>query len=148
MTILIQFVTSFITGLCFGIIVNVPRRVLLQCGFVGMSGWVVNWLFLQLGVTEIYAIFMGATVVSIVSIIFARRYKVPTTTFNLPGFFPLVPGISAYQALSHLMSGKYMEGIEMLSKTLMLSVTIALAIVMVEVVLRVIERPRKARIRL
>lgn len=146
MTLLVQLFTSFITGLCFGIIVNVPRRVLIQCGFVGMSGWVVNWLLLQQNVTEIYAIFMGATVVSIVSIIFARRYKVPTTTFNLPGFFPLVPGISAYQALTYLMSGQYMAGIEMLSKTLMLSVTIALAIVIVEVMLRVIERPRKARV--
>lgn len=146
MTLLVQLFTSFITGLCFGIIVNVPRRVLIQCGLVGMSGWVVNWLLLQQNVTEIYAIFMGATVVSIVSIIFARRYKVPTTTFNLPGFFPLVPGISAYQALTYLMSGQYMAGIEMLSKTLMLSVTIALAIVIVEVMLRVIERPRKARV--
>ncbi|QIK68969.1 threonine/serine exporter [Erysipelothrix sp. HDW6C] len=138
MTIITQLLSSFITSLGFGIIVNVPRRVLVRCGLTGMFGWMVNWILLGQNVSTTVSVFFGAVTVSVCSIIFARQAKVPTTTFNLPGIFPLVPGISAYQAIRSLMSGDYIMGIELLTKTFTISITIALAIVVIEIFYRII----------
>ncbi|WZU01650.1 threonine/serine exporter family protein [Erysipelothrix sp. D19-032] len=87
MAFLIQVVTSFVSSLGFGIIVNAPRRVLIHCGITGMVGRIVNWYLLLIGYNTYISVFAGSVAVSICAIMFARKLRMPTTVFNLPVFF-------------------------------------------------------------
>lgn len=140
--VMIQVISSFGAAMFFGIIVNVPRRALWRCGVTGMVGWIVNWIMLKFGIGSILSIFCGAIVVSFFSIVYAKRMRVPATTFNIPGVFPMVPGIAAYQAVNAFVSVDYMNGMGLLMKTATISITIALAIVMVEIFYRLFMRLR------
>lgn len=133
MEILIHSLASFISATCFGVIVNVPRRVLVRCGLTGMYGWIVYWALLELGVGSVFSVFCGSMIVSVASIYYAKRSKVPATTFNIPGVFPLVPGIAAYQTVNAFVRTDYIAGMGLMMKTFTMAVAIALAIVMVEV---------------
>ena len=136
MNITLQFISSFIAAAGFGVVVNVPRRVLVSCGITGVAGWLVYSTLMWQNSSAVTAIFFGAVSVAIASLFFARRKKMPATTFNLPGLFPLVPGITAYQSIQALMQGDYTRGIELLVRVFMLSVTIAFGIVLVEIIYR------------
>lgn len=136
MSILVQCISSFVVAFGFGVIVNVPRRVLISCGLTGVYGWLVYSVMLWRGQGAVTAIFFGAVAVAVSSLYFARRKRMPATTFNLPGLFPLVPGITAYQSIQALMQGAYTRGIELLMRVFMLSVTIAFGIVLVEIIYR------------
>lgn len=136
MTAIIQIISSFGSALLFGIIVNVPRRVLLQCGITGMVGWMLNWVLIQQGANNLLSVFCGSVAISLFSIYFAKKMRVPATTFNIPGVFPMVPGIAAYQTVNAFVAGNYASAMGLLMKTATISITIAFAIVMVEVFYR------------
>ncbi|MEG0326870.1 MAG: threonine/serine exporter family protein [Erysipelothrix sp.] len=144
--IIVQALSSFVSAFFFGIIVNVPRKVLFNCGFTGMAGWISAWILMQLGVSQIIAVFIGSILVSFLSIYFAKKNRMPATTFNIPGVFPLVPGIAAYQTVNAFVSGDYILGMGLIVKTFSISVSIALAIVMVEVFYRFFVRMASRRL--
>ncbi|MCX0160284.1 threonine/serine exporter family protein, partial [Escherichia coli] len=79
MTIVIQLVSAFAAALCFGIIIDVPKRALFCCGITGMMGWIVNWSLIQKSFDATLAIFIGAATVSMLSMQFAKYLKMPTT---------------------------------------------------------------------
>ena len=142
---LIKMLSSFIAPAFFGVVVNVPRRILFQCGLTGMFGWTTTQLFAMQGMSQVASTFLGAVVVSIFSIIFAKRSKVPATAFNLTGFFPLVPGVAAYQSMNAFISSEFVTGLSLMIKTITISVTIALAIVLVEILYRAYMHRKKKR---
>lgn len=136
MTLMIQVIASFCAAIGFGIIIDVPKEALGYCGITGMVGWIVTWGLGIYGFNQTIAIFIGSAGVSLLSLQFAKRIKTPTTVFNIPAIFVLVPGIMAYQTVKAFISGKYMVGLELLMKTFGLSVTIAIAIVITEALYR------------
>lgn len=42
-----QLLTSFIASAAFGIIFNIPKKLLINCGFVGMVGWIIYFYSLS-----------------------------------------------------------------------------------------------------
>lgn len=140
MDLLIQMISSFVSALAFGIIIKVPKDALAYCGVTGMLAWTTK-LFVQPHLpNSIAAIFIASIVVAITSIIFARRKRMPATVFNIPGVFPLVPGVIAFQSMNSFMNREFLDGIEFMTKTFAIAITIALAIVITEVLYRFIMR--------
>lgn len=87
-----QLLTSFIASAAFGIIFNIPKRLLINCGFVGMAGWIIYFLFAEQRIDDVVATFIASFFVAMISSIFARIYKTPVTIFSVSGIIPLVPG--------------------------------------------------------
>ena len=52
---------------------------------------------------------MGAFVIGILGLFFARIKKCPVTVFNIPALVPLVPGVPAYQAVRALVNGNVFD---------------------------------------
>ncbi len=140
MDIIIQSLSSFFSAVAFGIIIKVPKSALIYCGITGMIGWMSNWLLIPLIPNSIGAIFIASVLVAIISIIFARMNKMPATVFNIPGVFPLVPGIMAFQTMNSFINREFIEGMEHMTKTFAISITIALAIVSTEIIYRFVMR--------
>lgn len=134
-TILSQLVTSFIASSGFGILFNVPRRTLWQCGVVGMLGWILYYFLTQKnGLDPVGATVLAAILVGILSQLSARIYKIPVIIFNVAGIIPLVPGGVSYNAMRAFVEDNYNLGIQLSAKVMLLSGAIAIGLMFSEVV--------------
>lgn len=137
-----QLVTSFIASAGFGILFNAPRESILKCGFVGMVGWMIYVLLVDVEVDLILATFIAAFIIAFVSQRFARVYKMPIIIFSVAGIIPLVPGGLAYDAMRNIVVNDYNVAIQLATKAFMISGAIAMGLVFAEVVNQIIRKAR------
>lgn len=142
-----QLITSFIASAAFGIIFNVPKNTLVQCGMVGMIGWVLYFFLVENGVNSIPATLSAAFLVAVISQYFAKRYKTPITIFNVSGIIPLVPGGLSYDAMKHFVENDYNVAVQLAAKAFMLAGAIAMGLIFAEVMNQLVNKynRRKAR---
>jgi uncharacterized membrane protein YjjB (DUF3815 family) len=137
-----QLLLSFIASALFGVIFNVPKKLLIHIGFVGMVGWMVYILFAEQHVNHVMATFIAAFFVAMLSNLFARLYKTPATIFSVSGIIPLVPGGTAFEAMRHVVLNDYNTAISLAAKAFMISGAIAMGLIFSEVVNQLIKRWR------
>ncbi|MBM7540958.1 threonine/serine exporter family protein [Amphibacillus cookii] len=137
-----QLLVSFIAAAGFAIIFNAPRRVLWQCGVVGMLGWFVYTLLRLLVIDAIVATLLAAIVVAIVSQILAKWFRTPIIIFNVSGIIPLVPGGLAYDAMRQFVENNYDQAIPLAARVIMLSGAIALGLICSEVINQMIRQAK------
>ncbi|MHC5229156.1 threonine/serine exporter family protein [Enterococcus sp. LJL99] len=125
MEVFIHILFSYLSTITFGIVTNVPRRVLNACGITGAVGWMIFWFSKNLSTGEIFANFLGSVGIGLVSIYFSRKRKMPMTIFNIPSLVPLVPGGAAYQAVRNIVLGDYVAGSQEALKVIMTAGAIA-----------------------
>lgn len=140
MAILAQLVTSFISSAGFGILFNAPRKVLWQCGFVGMAGWMVYYLLVQYDMDAVPATIFGAMLVAVLSQICAKVYKTPIIIFNVSGIIPLVPGGMAYEAMRSFVQNDYFNAVQYSAKVMLLAGGIAIGLMFSEVLNQIIRK--------
>ncbi|MDO7908614.1 threonine/serine exporter family protein [Paenibacillus sp. JX-17] len=134
-----QLITSFIAAAAFVIIFNAPRRTLLQCGLVGMISWFVYFMLVDR--YDALAASLAATfIVGIVCQAFARLYKMPVIIFSVAGIIPLVPGGMAYDAMRNFVEHDYNNAMELAAEAMMISGSIAVGLVLSEVLNQMIRR--------
>lgn len=127
-----QAVTSFIASLAFGIIFNAPRKMLFPCGIVGMLGWII-YDIMEPGYEAVSATLMATLVIGVLSQVFARLYKHPVIIFSVAGIIPLVPGGMAYNAMRYFVQNEYTAAVELAAKALMIAGSIAVGLILSEV---------------
>jgi uncharacterized membrane protein YjjB (DUF3815 family) len=137
-----QLLLSFIASALFGVIFNIPKKLLINSGFVGMVGWMVYILFAEQHVNHVMATFIAAFFVAMLSNLFARLYKTPATIFSVSGIIPLVPGGTAFEAMRHVVLNDYNAAISLAAKAFMISGAIAMGLIFSEVVNQLIKRCR------
>jgi len=90
-------------ALGFAIIFNVPQRTLLIIWLIAALGGMTKVILLQLGVNVIIATFLGASLISILSIPAAHNKHAPPLVFSIPALIPMVPGVFGYRTMLGLM---------------------------------------------
>lgn len=135
-----QAITSFIASAAFGLIFNAPRQMLPQCGVVGMIGWLLYMSCTEMGLETIPATLIAVIIVAIISQLFAKLYKTPIIVFSVAGIIPLVPGGIAYDAMRKVVENDYDIAVQLGVKAFMISGTIAIGLVLSEVVNQTIRR--------
>lgn len=139
-----EFVLAFAGSFCAGLLFNVRGRRLLLSGLSGVLGWMVYiWVSGMTGSSTI-SIFAGAVAVGIFSETAARLFKSPATIFSIPGIFPIVPGIAAYETIQFLFSDKLLNAGEKIVETLSGAGAIAFGILLVTAGFRFFSRKRYA----
>lgn len=128
---------SFIAAAAFGIVFNIPRRTLVSCGLVGMTGWLVYRTYFLTFDDSIQATFAGAFAVALLAHILAKMFKMPMIVFSVAGIIPLVPGSRAYNAMRNIVEEKFLEAIAFAAEALMISGAIAMGLVFAEVLMQV-----------
>lgn len=129
---------SFIASAGFGIVFNAPRKSLLQCGFVGMVGWMAYIILADSGVDVVQASFVGAFAVAIIAHVMAKRFKMPIIIFSVAGIIPLVPGGLSYDAMRHVAANDYINAIPLAAKAFMISGAITMGLVFAEVIVQLL----------
>jgi Uncharacterized conserved protein len=105
MNLLVQIVASYISTIAFGVLTNVPRRVLASSGIIGCLGWLIFYYLREAGYSLAIANFFGAVIIGCLSIFFSRKKKIPMIIFHIPSLVPLVPGGPSYKAIRELVLG-------------------------------------------
>lgn len=139
MEIVIHCLFSYLSTITFGIVTNVPRKLLNACGITGTVGWMIFWSTKNLEAGAIFANFLGAIGIGLMSIFFSRRKKMPMTIFNIPSLVPLVPGGPAYQAVRSIVLGDYVNGMHFIIKVIMTAGAIAAGFMVTGIVERLLK---------
>jgi uncharacterized membrane protein YjjB (DUF3815 family) len=134
MYILLMALLGSITS---GLIFNVRGYKIVFAGLSGMAGYLSYYLMLNWTGQFVLSIFIGAVTVGFYSEIAARRLRTPSTVFSIPGIFAIVPGITAYEAITLLADNKLNEALGKIIETLNGAGAIAFGILIVTAIFRV-----------
>ena len=108
---IIRVFGAFLSIYSFAVLLQVPRRFVLQAGIVGAIGGFVYLLAIHFGRGDVMASLYSAVAAAVVSHIFARVYKTPVTLFLIAGVLPTVPGKTDSADHQQCTSGKETSGI-------------------------------------
>ena len=122
---IIRVFGAFLSIYSFAVLLQVPRRFVLQAGIVGAIGGFVYLLAIHFGRGDMMASLYSAVAAAVVSHIFARVYKTPVTLF-------LIPGNGRYQTVHYLIDGNEAMSEFYLIQTLEIAGVISLAIFVVD----------------
>ena len=138
------FILAFVGSIAPAMALNIEKRSLLWAGFGGALGFCTALSFnLHSLVLSVPQIFIGTLVVGIYSEIMAICLKAPSTVFCIPGIFPMVPGITAYQTVESLVDNKTQEAATFAVNTILKAFTIAFGIMIVTATFRFVRRIRQ-----
>ena len=140
---IIKVIGAFIAIAAFAILLETPKRYLSYAGVVGAVGWFVYLVSGKMGATEVFATFLSAMAIAIVSHVFARVFKVPVTVFLIAGILPTVPGAGMYRIAYSVISGNNEMTAHYLIATLELAGAIAIGIFIVDAIFRVTQKDFK-----
>ncbi|WP_100405949.1 threonine/serine exporter family protein [Bacillus solitudinis] len=125
----IELVFCFMATVAFGVIFNVPKRVVWLGGLVGTIAWFLYSTLPGLGITVVFATAVASIVSATCSHLLAKWYRVPVTTFSVPGIIPLVPGSRAYFTMRAFVDGDYLLGLQLGIETMLQAGAIAAGLV-------------------
>lgn len=114
-------IKSFWAGMAaigFAILFNVPRRTLFAIFSLGALGGLIKFTAMNFDVGIVFASFLGATAIGIVSIQMAHMRKSPPLVFSIPSVIPMVPGFFAYKMMLGLIALTTIENTDAYLQTL------------------------------
>ena len=142
---ILRLVLAFIGTASGAVLFGVPRRVLWACGLVGVVAWATEAGLEGFGLSSVAATFVAALAVALVAEILARLLRLPSTCIAVPGFIPLAPGISAYDAMYHFVTNDSLIGNTLAVKAILIAAAIAAGLAIAESIFRLhpIRRARR-----
>jgi len=102
--ILFKSIAAGFAGLGFAVLFNIPQRTLSPIAVLAALGGLVKFGTMFIGVDIVFASFLSATVIGIVSIYMAYAKNSPPLVFYIPSVIPLVPGFFIYNMMLGIMS--------------------------------------------
>ena len=132
----VQTLGAFFAVISLALILEVPSKHIFHAGFVGAACWAIYLISLKMTDSVIFAAFVSALVVALISHIFARIYKVPVTVFLVAGILPSVPGASIYRSVYYMIRNAGDLSNYYLTETLQIAGAIAMAIFIMDSLFR------------
>lgn len=100
MSIFLDMVYAAIAAVGFGMLFNIPLRLVIVCGLVGGVGHGVRYILnTEMDYSLELATLVGATVIGAASYYLGRYYKVPQSIFAIAAVIPMIPGTFAYRTM-------------------------------------------------
>ncbi|MEF9967093.1 MAG: threonine/serine exporter family protein [Longicatena sp.] len=136
-------ISSFMATLGFGILFNIKGKKLIFAGIGGAIGGVLYHLGLNLGLSNMMAMFTASVGFSLYSEILARICKTPVTTFVICALIPLVPGGGMYRMMLQAIQGDVMQALTIGLETLSIAGVLVLGILLVSTIMKAIYKPKR-----
>lgn len=113
-----QIILAFFGSVFLVVLFNIDRRKLVWAGLCGSIGWIVYLLVFEYNASATMSSFAGSFVVGLYSELMAKRFKTPASEFSIPGIFPLVPGLTAFNAVKFLVEKNNSEALATVMQTI------------------------------
>lgn len=131
-----EMLLAFFTALFTGITLGTPPSAWITVGLTGMIGWFTRGTLAGQNFPELVANLAGAMVMGASAEIFARVQKHPVTVYIVSGIIPLVPGITAYNAMLHFLVRDFNQGLLLAFRAILIASYLAAGLAIVPLVLR------------
>ncbi|MBC8589485.1 threonine/serine exporter family protein [Paratissierella segnis] len=138
-----QIIGAFMATVAGSIYLEAPKNCILRTGIIGAAGWATYLLSSKI-YGPVFSTYIAGLIISTISHIFSRLFKVPVTIFFIPGVFPIVPGLSMYRAVYFFIKGSSQVGQGFLEETIKISGMIALSIFTIDTIFKTIGKIKKA----
>lgn len=125
-----QIILAFWGSVFPVILFNIDRKKIVWTGICGALGWTTYLIVYKYTYSPVVSSLSGSIIVGIYSEIMARKLKTPSTEFSIPGIFPLVPGITAYNCIQQLVEHNYSGGYSKALQTLAVGGAIAFGLML------------------
>lgn len=136
------FILSFLGSFAPSMIMNIEKSLLLWAGLGGALGYCIPYLFGTSASLSIAQTFAGALIVGIYSELMAKYHETPATAFSVPGIYPLVPGIAAYQTMQSIVENRIQEAVVYGINTTVKAFAIAFGIMLVSALFRLVKNKK------
>jgi uncharacterized membrane protein YjjB (DUF3815 family) len=133
---ILNSIIAIIASLGFGIIFNIKGKKLIFASIGGGIGWLTYSLTSTLNISDVFALFLSAIVISFYSEIFARILKTPVTTYIVCALIPLVPGAGMYYTMFEIISGNLEKAISIGINTLSSAGALSLGVILLSTITR------------
>jgi uncharacterized membrane protein YjjB (DUF3815 family) len=140
MSILKQFLFSFLSTIGFAVLFGIPKNSIFKSGIAGALGWVTFYIISINFNSHISGTFFAAIAVGILGELLARYYKKPATVYIIPGIVPLVPGAGMYYTMLALVRKDFYVAISKGTETFFIAAAISLGIIISTSLSRSIKR--------
>ncbi|MFZ3172539.1 MAG: threonine/serine exporter family protein [Carboxydocellales bacterium] len=129
----------FLASVLFGIIFDVPRKVLALAGVAGTVSWLTADVLQSLGMNILGAVFLATMLASCYGELMARLTRNPVSIFVVPAIIPLVPGAGAYFTMFYFVKGEFTLGLAKAMETLFMAGAIAAGVALISLIFRFIK---------
>ncbi len=126
-----ELIASLVGTIAFSVLFGVPKKYYLDCGLIGLAGWLVYRLSQMVGAGNAFAVFFAVVVIILCSRITAVRRLCPATVFMITGIFPLVPGAQIYWAAYYLVTNQFDQALSSGFTAIKVIIAIVLGIIFV-----------------
>lgn len=106
-----QILLAFFASVCLVILFNIERKKLIWAGLCGSIGWIIYLIVVEYTLSPTMGSFAGAFVLGLYSELMAKLLKAPASEFSIPGMFPLVPGLTAFNAVKYFVEKNNSEAL-------------------------------------
>lgn len=130
------YLFSFVTAAAITVSFRAPLRSIPAVGLTGLLGWAAYQLGLWLHAPLMLAVFFGGLAVGIAGEVLARWMHEPAVLFVIPGLFPLVPGVMAYNGMLLLAREELAAASQILTRTIFYAGSLAAGIALPPVIFR------------
>jgi uncharacterized membrane protein YjjB (DUF3815 family) len=135
-----QTILAFFGSVFFVVLFNIDRKKLVWAGLCGAIGWMVYLLVFKYTTSPTMSSFAGSFIVGIYSEIMAKRLKAPASEFSIPGIFPLVPGLTAFNAIRYLVEKNNSKALSTIMQTISVGGAIGFGIMLSSTTVRLISK--------
>lgn len=140
-----QIILAFFGSVFPVILFNIDRKKIGWAGICGVTGWITYCFIYSRYNSPIMASFIGASAVGMYSEFMARRLKTPASMFSIPGIFPLVPGITAYNTVRFIVENNLSEAYSKGMQTIAVGGAIGFGIMLASTTVRFISIIKQKR---
>lgn len=135
---------AYVSTICFGVITNIPRRAFNVAGIIGGVSWLVYWgLYYHLHLGLAVSNMLAAILIAILSMVAARRQKMPTIIYTVPALVTFVPGGQAYRMVRNFVVGNNNQSLIFLYQVMVIAGAITLGLGIGEMINRLVYGPKK-----
>lgn len=136
----LQILSAFLGTLGFSVVFGSKKSHILYLSLGGALSWTIYLISEHFGAGEALCYFLAATVIGIYSEILARILKTPATNVFILGFIPLIPGSLLYHTMRYAFSEQWNSFFESGTRTLEISLAIAMGIISVSTVVKLLHK--------
>lgn len=134
---------AFVACMGFCLPYNAQGLGAVLCGLGGALGWAVYLGAMSLADNPFAASLLAAAAVSAWSERMARVRRCPATSYLIVGMFPLVPGLTIYQAMDFGLRGNTDQFLERFFRTMGIAGCLALGLLLVAAALPLLRRRKR-----
>lgn len=135
---IIPVISAFVATIGFALVYNIRGKNLLIASIGGAFSWTVYLIFFKYSSSLVLPYLASGIAVALYSELSAYVFKAPATVFLMPGFIPLVPGLTVFRTVESCLFGDISAFAQGLVETIKIGGAIALGIIFMSTFFRLI----------